>query len=436
MCEKLSDIIFDSITDGVFTVDRNCIITSFNRAAVQITGFEADQAIGRHCFDVFRTEVCHKRCALKDTLKTSDPVENARVTIITRDGREVPITVTTTLLKDEQGKPIGALEFFRDVSEIENLRERLGIHRSLDTIISAHPTIQDIKQLLPDVAASECSVLIQGPSGSGKELFAQVIHTLSPRRYGPYIKLNCAALPATLLESELFGYEKGAFTDAKRDKPGQFTIARGGTLLLDEISEMDISLQVKLLRVLNDGEYRPLGSTRSLHADVRILAATNADLETEIARGRFREDLYYRINVINIQIPPLRERPVDIPLLVDHFLRAFKAKTRKPIDAVSAEAIGLLTRHPWAGNVRELENAIEHAFVMCNGSRIEVEHLPQHILVNGNGVSQAPLQPESEMQMILQSLRRNAGNRTRTAKELGMHRTTLWRKLQAHDARH
>jgi PAS domain S-box-containing protein len=436
MCRQLSDIIFDSISDGVFTVDRNCIITSFNRAAQTITGFEAAQAIGQHCFDVFRTEICHRRCALKDTLKTEDPVDNARVTIITRDGREVPISVTTTLLKDGTGTPVGAVEFFRDVSELEDLRERLELRKTLDTIISADPAIQEIKRLLPDVASSDCSVLMQGASGSGKELFAQVLHTLSPRSYGPYIKLNCAALPAALLESELFGYEKGAFTDAKRSKPGQFALAQGGTLLLDEISEMDVSLQVKLLRVLNDGEFRPLGATTSMHADARIIAATNADLERAISEGRFREDLYYRINVINIRIPPLRERPGDIPLLANHFRKIFQAKTRKPIEAISPAAMTLLYRHSFSGNVRELENAIEHAFVMCGGATIGPEHLPRHIRLTVDVTRPiVSRHPESEMQLILQSLQRNRGNQTRTAAELGMHRTTLWRKLKTHRAR-
>ena len=433
MRHKLSEIIFDSISDGVFTVDRDCIVTSFNRAAEGITGFEASEAIGQHCFDVFRTEVCHKRCALKDTLKTRDPVENARVNIITRDGREVPIRVTTTLLRDETGAVMGAVEFFRDISEIEQLRSSLGQKKALDEIVSVNPEIQQIKHLLPDIAESECNVLIQGPSGSGKELFAQVIHSLSPRAYGPYIKLNCAALPASLLESELFGYEKGAFTDAKRDKPGQFALASGGTLLLDEISEMDVPLQAKLLRVLNDGEYRPLGSAKAAHADARIIAATNADLEAAIDEGRFREDLYYRINVVSVSIPPLRERPEDIPLLVSHFLRICKRKSRKPIDAVSPEALAAFRAHPFAGNVRELENAMEHAFVMSHGGTIEVEHLPQHI-VNGTRCQRGNgLLPASEKQVILDALRRNLGNRDRTARELGVHRSTLWRKIKTHN---
>jgi len=426
---KLSRLIFNSINDGVFTVDRNCVITSFNKSAEQITGFSRSEAVGKHCFDIFRTEICHRQCALKDTLKTRDPVRDARVTIITRDNREVPIQITTTMLKDDEGNLIGAVEFFRDISEIEHLRKSLEQKRALEDIVSVNRQMHELIGLLPDVAASECNVLIQGPSGCGKELFAQVIHNLSPRRYGPYIRINCAALPANLLESELFGYEKGAFTDAKRDKPGQFALASGGTLLLDEISEMDVALQVKLLRVLNNGEYRPLGSTRTFHTDARIIAATNADLEEEIAKGRFRRDLYYRINVVNIAIPALCERPEDIPLLVEHFMATFREKSGKAIEYITPEAMGVLRRSPLPGNVRELENAVEHAFVMCHGNEITPDHLPPHITAgiksqNGNG--HAP----DEKEIILETLKRYQGNRSRAAAELGMHRSTLWRKMK------
>jgi PAS domain S-box-containing protein len=433
MCQQLSELIFNNIHDGVFTVDRDCIITSFNRSAERITGFKAEEATGKHCYEVFRTEVCHKKCALKDTLKTEDPTENARVTIITRDGREVPIRVTTTLLKDQQGAIVGAVEFFRDISEIERLHESLEKKHSLEDIVSVNSEMHQLVGLLPDIAESECNVLIQGPSGSGKELFAQVVHNLSPRRYGPYIKLNCAALPAPLLESELFGYMRGAFTDAKTDKPGQFRLANGGTLLLDEISEMDVSLQVKLLRVLNNGEYRPLGSADTLHTDARIIAASNADLERAIAEGRFREDLYYRINVVNLQIPSLHERPEDIPLLANHFLRAFRKKSRKTIERISPAALSALRKCQFSGNVRELENAIEHAFVMCHGDQIDMEHLPLHITTHrsvSNGISHSR---DSEKNVILETLQRNKGNRVKTAEELGMHRSTLWRKIKTYN---
>lgn len=428
--EEISQLIFQSISDGVFTVDENRIITAFNRAAEEITGFDAEEAVGKHCFDIFRTGFCHARCPLKDTLQHHDPVENVRVSIITKEGCDLPISVTTTLLRDENGTAVGAVEFFRDLSTLEDLHRRLDERRAVEEIVSVNREMQQLVQLLPDIAKSECSVLVTGPSGSGKELIAQVIHNISPRKYGPYIRINCGALPATLLESELFGYEKGAFTDAKRDKPGKFCLANGGTLLLDEISEMDPALQVKLLRVLNNGEYQPLGSTRTMHTDARILAATNADLQQSIERGAFREDLYFRINVVELKIPPLRERPEDIPLLVDHFLKLFRKKTRKSIDRVSSEALATLRRYAFPGNVRELENAIEHAFVMCHSDTIERAHLPASITEKSAAVTGVSPGRRHEREIIAEALRRNRGNRVQTARELGMHRTTLWRKAK------
>ncbi len=428
--EDVSELIFQSISDGVFTVDHNRIITSFNRAAEEITGFEAEEAVGKHCFDIFRTEFCHTRCPLKDTLQRQKHVEPARVSILTKEGCELPIGVSTALLRDDDGEVVGAVEFFRDLSDIEDLQRRLDEGRALEDIVSVNREMQQLVQLLPDVAKSECNVLIQGPSGSGKELVAQIIHNLSPRHYGPYIKINCAALPANLLESELFGYEKGAFTDAKRDKPGQFCLANGGTLLLDEISEMDPSLQVKLLRVLNNGEYQPLGSTKTLQTDARIIAATNADLQERVAKGRFREDLFFRINVVELNVPPLRERPEDIPLLVDHFVKVFRKKTGKPIAKVSAEALASMRRYAFPGNVRELENAIEHAFVMCHGDTIEPSHLPNAITKGSSTVNGVTRRKQDEKAVIREALQRHNGNRTRAAEELGIHRSTLWRKTK------
>ncbi|MEJ2616924.1 MAG: sigma 54-interacting transcriptional regulator [Ignavibacteriaceae bacterium] len=430
MDEELSQFIFNSISDGIFTTDKNCRITSFNKAAEKITGFSASEAINKNCFDVFRTDICNKRCALKDTLKNEEPIENIRVTIISRNGCEIPINVTTTLLKDKNNKVIGAVELFRDISELEHLRECIKSNRTLDEIVSMNSQMQQIISLLPNIAESDCNVLIQGPSGAGKELFAQVIHNLSPRKYGPYIKINCAALPAQLLESELFGYEKGAFTDAKHDKPGQFCLANGGTLLLDEISEMDISLQVKLLRVLNNGEYRPLGSSKTLYSDARIIAATNADLKREIEKNKFREDLYYRINVMNIKIPPLKERSEDIPLLVNHFLRMFKKKNRNAVEKISPEALGILMKYSFPGNVRELENAIQHTFVMCRDGEILPEHLPESITDEHFISKNVKGESKDERELIIESLKRNKGNKSKAAVELGMHRSTLWRKIK------
>jgi PAS domain S-box-containing protein len=428
----IAAIIFDSITDGVFTTDHDCRITSFNRAAEQITGFTREQAVGRYCFDIFRTEICQSRCALRHTLADGRPIANVRVTIMTREGRPLPISVSTTILRDKQGEVVGAVEFFRDLSVEEALRERLTRMDAFANLRSNNDRMQRMLDLLPEVAAAECNVLIHGPSGCGKELIAQAIHNLSPRRHGPYVRVNCAALPQTLLESELFGYVKGAFTDAKRDKPGQFQVASGGTLLLDEIGEMPPPLQVKLLRVLNNGEFQPLGSTRTLHTDARIVTSTNRNIEAMVTEGAFREDLYYRINVVNLEVPPLRERLEDLPRLVNHFIEQFREKRRKPISRVSDDVMAMLRRYDWPGNVRELENAVEHAFVLCRGEVIEAEHLPERIVkgVGEGRSSPKPFGDSSPAAVIRESLARNHGDRSKTARELGMHRSTLWRKMR------
>ena len=426
-CELLR-IVFDSIMEGVFTVDRDLKITSFNHAAERITGFSVAEAIGRRCYEIFRTDVCHRQCALRAALNDEIPVDTARVHIISRDGVEKAMGVSATVLRTD-GEIVGAVEFLHDLRVTGDARQQ----RAATGIVTGSPAMNRIIDLLPNIARSECSVLILGPSGSGKELIAQAIHSLSPRRFGPYVKINCAALPATLLESELFGYAKGAFTDARTDKPGHFALAKGGTLLLDEISEMDVSLQVKLLRVLNDGEYQPLGSTRTLHADTRVIAASNADLAALIEQGRFRADLFFRINVVTVELPPLSHRPEEIPLLITHFVEKFAASTGKPIRGVTPDAMRLLTAYHYPGNVRELENAIEHAFVMCDGELIVPECLPRH-LVEAAMVSGRPRQvpAASERQMIAAVLARHRGNRVRAAHDLGMHRTTLWRKLKVY----
>jgi PAS domain S-box-containing protein len=428
--DRIASIIFDSISEGVFTTDGHCRITSFNRAAERISGFRRQEAIGKFCFDIFRTELCSERCALRTTLENEEDIRNVRVSIITRDGRKVPISVSTSVLRGENGERVGAVEFFRDLSEVEHLERRLKRITGVGNLVSANEQMQRIFALLPDIAKSECSVLIQGPSGTGKELIAQALHDLSPRQHGPFVKINCGALPENLLESELFGYERGAFTDARRSKPGQFRIAHGGTLLLDEIGEMPVPLQVKLFRVLSTGEFSPLGSVKVQKVDTRIVACTNRNLDAMIEEGLFREELYYRVNVVNIALPALRERPEDIPLLVDHFVARFREKRGKSISGVSRDVLSLLRTYGFPGNVRELENAIEHAFVICRGETIERDHLPQKIaswvrVPNGTG-----LREQSERAVIREALARNRGNRQATARELGVHRSTLWRKLR------
>ena len=427
--QEIASIIFNSICEGVFTVDHECRITSFNKAAEKMSGFNREEAVGQYCFDIFRSDICQTRCALRNTLANGKSIHDMRVTIITREGRKVPISVSTTILRDHGNNRIGAVEFFRDLSEIENLRNQLDDAKQVGKLVSCNIQMQKIFSLLPQIAESECSVLIQGPSGSGKELIAEAVHNFSPRRNNRYIRINCAALPESLLESELFGYSKGAFTDAKRDKPGLFMLAQGGTLLLDEIGEMPVALQSKLLRVLNNGEFQPLGSTRTLRTDARILSTTNRDLEQEIRHKRFREDLFYRINVINLHIPPLSARIEDLPVLIDHFIGRLRDKRLKDIHGVSDDVLQLLRRYAFPGNIRELENAIEHAFVLSSSDTIQVEDLPERIqnATNNNGHR---LPEGGEKAIILEALHRHDWNKSQAARELGMDRSTLWRKTK------
>jgi len=433
--EKQHATVLDSIADGVFTVDRRWRITSFNRAAEEITGVPRDEAIGRVCCDVFRADICESDCALQRTMETGKPIVNRTVHIINAEGEAIPISISTALLRDERGKVIGGVETFRDLTVVEELRREIEGRYAFQDIVSRSHRINEIFRILPDVAESESAVLIQGESGTGKELFARAVHALSPRRDGPLVAVSCAALPDTLLESELFGYKAGAFTDARRDKPGRFALAEGGTLFLDEIGDTSPALQVRLLRVLQDKTYEPLGSTESLTADVRIITATNRDLGEMVSRGEFRSDFFYRINVVRLVLPPLRERREDLPLLADHFIARANRLRGKNIDGLAPAALNILMRHDFPGNVRELENVIEHAFVLCPGGMIRPEHLPEHLrpLAEGpvSSISAATSLREMEAQLIRDALRRNDWNRLAAARELGIHKSTLFRKVRA-----
>ncbi|NQT20007.1 MAG: sigma 54-interacting transcriptional regulator, partial [Planctomycetes bacterium] len=347
-----TDVILDSIADGVFTVDNEGRITSFNRAAEKITGFSRDEALGQLCFDVFRASICQEACALQKTLDTGKQIINLPITILTRSNRELPISISTAALRDASGRIVGGVETFRDLSVIEELRKELTDRYTFHDIVSKNHRIRKIFGILPDIAESDSTVLIQGPSGSGKELFAKAIHHLSPWAEGPYVRVNCGALPDSLLESELFGYVKGAFTGADRDKPGRFAAAEGGTLLLDEIGDVSSAMQVKLLHAIQEREYEPLGANTPQKADVRIIAASNRNLAEMVNQESFRNDLFYRINVVRIDLPSLAERREDVPLLIEHFIRRFNAKRDKDISGVSDAVMEILMRHSFPGNVR------------------------------------------------------------------------------------
>ncbi|HNS91002.1 MAG TPA: sigma 54-interacting transcriptional regulator [Deltaproteobacteria bacterium] len=423
--------IMDSISDGVFTIDSSKRITTFNKAAEEITGFGEAETIGQYCFDVFRADICERNCALEKTLSCRKPLVNLRAHIITKNGDQKPISISTAVLRDDSGSIIGGVETFRDLSEIEELRRQVNRTFNLEDIIGIDGGMKEILSFLPDIAESESPVLIEGPTGSGKEIIARAIHTLSLRRTNPFIPLNCAALPDTLLESELFGYVKGAFTGATRDKPGRFLTAHGGTLFLDEISNTSMLFQADLLRVLQDGEFTPLGGTRSVKADVRIVVASNVDLSALVKEGRFREDLYYRLNVVRVGLPPLNRRRMDIPLLVDHFVRRLNLVKDRNITGVSQDVIDFFMEYPFPGNVRELENILEFAFIACKGTLIDLKHLPMDITANRQSSTQ-PLAGREllEAEKIRTVLQMYPTNRPEAARVLGMSRTTLWRKMR------
>ena len=434
-----SNIILDSIADGVFTVNENMRITSFNRAAEEITGIKKDGAIGQFCFDVLRANICEKACALKCSLETGKQTIDKRVTILRSDGREIPVSISTSILKNEKGKFIGGVESFRDLSTIEELKKEINKSYTFEDIVAKNHKMLEIFDTLPIIAQSESTVLIQGASGTGKELFARAVHKLSGRKNGPFVAINCGALPDTLLESELFGYVKGAFTDAKKDKPGRFALAKGGSIFLDEVESLPLTIQVKLLRVLQEREFEPLGATAPVKADVRLIAATKEDLSKLVKKNVFRDDLFYRLNVVKIQLPSLAKRREDIPLLVGHFIERLNKKMGKSIKEISPSVLELLMQYDYSGNVRELENIIEHCCVMCQGTEIELIHLPpelhpieKEIPKEKQEKSLPPFQ-SAERKLIFEILEKNNWSKVKTAKELKLHRATLYRKMKKYN---
>jgi len=425
--------ILDSIADGVFTVDQDFRITSFNNAAARITGFTKEEAIGQYCREIFRSRACIGHCPLRESMETGRDMVDLEVDILTKQNEEIPVSVSAAAWKGQGGNPIGGVEVFRDLSPIMELKRRIEEKDSFQHIISKNKRLREIFGILPDIAESDATVLITGESGTGKELFATAIHKLSPRTEKPFVKVNCGALPETLLESELFGYKRGAFTDAKRDKPGRFRMAEGGTVFLDEIGDISLGTQVKLLRVLETKEYEPLGGIQTEKANVRIISATNRDLWSRVQSGGVREDLYYRLNVIAIDIPPLRERPEDIPLLIEHFLSEFNRRRGRNIAGFTDSALEILLNHDYPGNVRELQNIMEHAFILCKKAHVSPSHLPAYL-------RRKPSEEKAgkeirtvlgfERKLILETLREHDGKVKKTAEALGIHRSSLWRKMK------
>lgn len=427
--------ILDNISEGVFIVNcQDRRITYLNQAAQTITGFSFEQAFGRRCFDLFETNRCRIDCPMNRTLQTGEPVYDFQTRIINKSGTKVPVSISTSAIRDEHGNITSIVEIFRDLTELETLRRIFSKKYCRYDIVSKSPIMQHLFDILPKVAHSEATILLEGASGTGKGLVAKAIHNLSPQKDKKLIKINCGAIPETLLESELFGYAKGAFTDAKSDKPGLFSIANDGTLFLDEVGDMSHAFQVKLLKVLEEKEFYPVGATRPSHTNARIITASNKNIESLVMEGKFRKDLYYRLNIIKLVLPDLKDRKEDIPLLVETFIRKITSKKNKPAKRVSSAVMMHLLNYDYPGNIRELENILEHACVLCTEDEIQADHLPMDFIersrLPGDFSPNKGVLHHSEARLIRETMHKHKGNRSRSAKELGISRSTLWRKLK------
>jgi PAS domain S-box-containing protein len=439
--ERSLKLILDNLDVGVFTVNRGGYITFFNREAEKVSGFNRRQVIGKPCSAIFEGVAARDMCLLKESIADGTARNSRQGKMTTKNGETIPIRAHYLALRNEKGAIIGGLATFHDLTLVRQLNQAISERYTFQDMIGKDPGMQKIFETVNVVAVTDATVLIEGTTGTGKDLLAKVIHSISNRAGKPFVKVNCAAIPDNLLESELFGYIKGAFTGADRDKPGRFDEADGGTIFLDEIGDLTLSLQAKLLRVLEDKEFYPLGSRHTRKVDLRIISATNRILEDLVAKRLFREDLYYRLNVFRIQLPDLKNRLIDLPLLIHHILRKLcAARDNRRMD-ISAAAMEVLLNYHYPGNVRELENILEHALIICQDDVIEPRHLPDFLQDSKKWLRQdyrlaaiveAP-EVDTERRRLLDVLKKNNWHRQKTARELGIDRTTLWRKMKKYD---
>jgi PAS domain S-box-containing protein len=429
----------EHLAEGIFTINTCYQITSFNQTAENITGYKRREVLGRYCWDIFRSDVCQSGCPLRMTLESGITRFDQDVRMLDKSGARLPMLVNTNVVRDRTGRVIGAVETFRLIGSIEEEPGASSRSLSFSEIVGRGPAMERLFKLLPAVAASPTNVLIQGESGTGKELVARAIHHHSAFRKGPFVAVNCSALAETLLESELFGHEKAAFTGAIRSKVGRFELSRGGTLFLDEIGELKPELQVKLLRVLEQRVFERVGGTRLIPMEARIISATNRDLIKALAEGQFREDLFYRLRTVPIILPPLRERVEDIPLLVEHFLVRLNRKYKKEVRGVDPKVLRQFINYPWPGNVRELERILEYAYVFVKGPVIFQRHLPNlELLMKERLPKMQPINVTketdlSERDRFQRALEQAGGRRSEAARTLGLSRTSFWRKMRKMD---
>jgi PAS domain S-box-containing protein len=431
-------LILDNLDLGVFTVNRGGYITSFNSMAETISGYKRQELVGQHHRKITGCHEPGQSCALAESIETGKSRANLHRQLYAKDGRKLPIRASFMALRNEAGETIGGLQTFQDLSLIQQLNRAISDKYTFADMIGKDARMQQIFEILPVVADSEANVLVEGPTGTGKDLLAKIIHNASRRKDKPFVKVNCAALPDNLLESEMFGYVKGAFTGADRDKPGRFQEADGGSIFLDEIGDLPLPLQAKLLRVLEDMEFYPLGGRELCRVDVRIIAATNQVLENLVRERRFREDLFYRLHVMRLELPPLKERRGDITLLINNYIKQYNATKGAAVARIAEDAMDILLNYDYPGNVRELENIMEHACVLCQGETVERRHLPIYMqTIRGPSEEQiagkpdfADRQAQRERELLAEVLREHGWHRQKAAKALGMDRTTLWRKMK------
>ncbi len=425
------ELVLDNMLDGVMAHTSSRRIFYFNPAAEAITGHRRDDVIGRDCHDVFPGRFCGGTCSYCEDGEDGTHVVRKERGFTRPDGEERMLDMVTMPLTDGNSRNVGALVSFKDNTELNKVRSRLRHHHKLFGLIGKDPEMVALFEQLREVGPSQAPTLIQGESGTGKELAALAIHSLSDRREASFVAVNCGALPEGVLESELFGHVRGAFTGAVKDKKGRFELADGGSLFLDEIGELSPAMQVKLLRVLQERNIEPVGAEKPRKVNVRIISATNRDLRRQMERKHFRRDLFYRLCVVPITMPPLRERRLDIPMLVEHFVEQIAEESGRPLLQPGNDAIDLMTRYDWPGNVRELRNAIEYAYVKCYGDTIQVRHLPPEIREQKPSKQDKP--PKVPKDDILKVLANTGGNKKEAAKRLRIGRATLYRYLDFYD---
>lgn len=439
--ERSLKIILDNLDVGIFTVDRGGRVTFFNTAAEKISGFSRREILGESCSKIFGGKEGQEISSMQDTIVNGKSRSSRQGKMMTQDGGSIPIRANYMALRSEKGTIVGGLTTFHDLTLVQQLKQAMSDRYTFHDMIGRSPAMQKIFEVINVVAATDATILIEGATGTGKDLLAKVIHSAGRRSDRPFVKVNCAAIPDNLLESEMFGYVKGAFTGAEKDKTGRFQEADGGTIFLDEIGDLPLALQAKLLRVLEDKEFYRLGSRHTVKVNVRIISASNRNLENLVAKQLFREDLYYRLNLFRIGLPELRDRQVDLPILIGHILRRLSAAGGRRLPEVSEKVMEILLNYRYPGNVRELENILEHALIICQEKTIQPRHLPEYLQIRRTTRkppakrSFRPLHASDaeERKKIISVLQQHNGHRTRTAKALGMERTTLWRKIKKYE---